>query len=205
MACDFFSWNLESLAWVLLFVGVLAISFWFSKFVLLVNAFIVWFFGFLGKGAKRVPAVFSPFLESLKIRKVSSKTIILTIALVLVFELTYNILFKGVGVSLVKGNPLVVVFLVPVIEEFVYRGLIFGVLLLIVDSLKNQLFKNIALGLALSLQTVIFALSHEALTLNVLLGGFLFGLLFLYSKKNLLPGILAHAIHNLIIIMTFCF
>jgi len=207
MVLNFLYWDFDSWLWILLFLVILIINIYFSKFVFFLNKFIVWFFGFFRKDAKKTPVIFYSLLESLKIRKVSSKTIVLTIALVLAFELAYYLLFQTGEVSPIKGNPLIIILLVPIIEEFVYRGLFFGLLLVLVNSLnlKDPLLKNTFLFLALLTQSIIFAMGHESATRSVLLGGFLFGLLFLYSKKNLLPGILAHTIHNLLMILIFCF
>ena len=102
----------------------------------------------------------------------------------------------------------------PVSEEVLIRGFIFGAFFLtifkLVEKLRKRPFNPTFLRgwivVALFLQTYIFASSHENPALFNwtirLSSGILYGLLYLLHKRNLLPPVVAHITHNLVITLT---
>jgi membrane protease YdiL (CAAX protease family) len=107
-------------------------------------------------------------------------------------------------------------FLNPISEEVVARGFIFGCFFLTTFTLVEILLKKqklinsfpafshkIWIIFTFSLQTYLFASWHENPALFNwivrLSSGFLYGLLYLAYKRNLLPPIVAHITHNLVI------
>jgi membrane protease YdiL (CAAX protease family) len=102
----------------------------------------------------------------------------------------------------------------PVSEEVLARGFIFGVFFLstvtLVEKLYkvkfNQILKYVWVAASLFLQATVFAVSHEnpalfnwAIRIS---SGLLYGILYLAYKRNLLPPIIAHITHNLLITLT---
>lgn len=100
----------------------------------------------------------------------------------------------------------------PVTEEILMRGFLFGAFFLNLGEFIGERMLNNRMAIYSSLyklyiiatlviQAYIFAYYHSNLTyLNFLIrfiSGLLYGFLYIYSKRNLLPPILAHAIHNL--------
>lgn len=168
---------------------------------------------------KRESAVNKMFIESLtsrffgglKIKKIPLKIVLLSVLIPLIFDLLYSILNPGASINPLKSSPIEAVILVPLIEEFVYRGLVLGIFLLVLELpvIKRKLnsdVRAIVVFVLVLIQAVIFAFSHESKTLAVLIFGVILGFLFIghksiKSENNILPGIIAHAIHNLTIVI----
>ena len=98
-------------------------------------------------------------------------------------------------------NPVI---LHPIAEEILVRGLFLGVLLILCEYAKDKTsdFTTYTLyAIVWVLQAYIFAICHINPTyLSFLIrfvSGLLYGFLYIFSKRNLLPPIIAHAIHNL--------
>ena len=111
---------------------------------------------------------------------------------------------------------IVISFLNPISEEVLTRGFMFGCFFLTTFTLVEEIlrkrrlissfpapFHKIWIVLMLLLQTYLFASWHENPALFNwvvrLSSGFLYGLLYLAYERNLLPPIVAHIAHNLVI------
>lgn len=102
----------------------------------------------------------------------------------------------------------------PIAEEVVVRAFILGAFFLTTITLVemlyrrkfNPIFKKFWMVCSLVLQVIIFATAHENPALfNWVIrisSGFLYGGFYLLSKRNLLPPIVAHITHNLVITLS---
>lgn len=135
----------------------------------------------------------------------------LDVFLVWVFQIPMKPYQEPLWFQLTVGS-----FLNPISEEVLTRGFIFGCFFLTTFTLVEMLLRKrkviksfskhyykIWVILMLLLQTYLFASWHENPALFNwivrLSSGFLYGLLYLAYKRNLLPPITAHMTHNLII------
>lgn len=96
--------------------------------------------------------------------------------------------------------------LAPLFEELVYRGILFGSLLVLI----KQIFKKNpepVIWVAFIVHTFIFMYMHDGLLFDLprLAAGLLFGLLYMKYRFNLLPGIIAHISYNLMVITMWFF
>lgn len=145
-------------------------------------------------------------------------TIIFPIILTLILDIPLMILLLKISTK--SQEPLwfqliVRSFLNPISEEVTIRGFILGcftTLFTLVEMLlkKKKLIRSfptyshkIWVVLMLIFQAFLFVISHENPTLFNwivrLSSGFLYGLLYLAFKRNLLPPTIAHIAHNLIV------
>jgi membrane protease YdiL (CAAX protease family) len=87
------------------------------------------------------------------------------------------------------------------VEEIVFRGFVFGALLKFFNVSENIV--SIKLILPVFLQAIFFVLMHFG-TINffgVFLSGLVFGIVFFFSGKNILPSAMLHLALNLSIFM----
>jgi membrane protease YdiL (CAAX protease family) len=89
----------------------------------------------------------------------------------------------------------------PIAEEIIFRGIFFGWFLTKSEEWhSNARYLIIVIGLLV--QAAVFMLGHfEIFNPKRLINGFIFGLLFLVFKRNLLPSLVAHGAFNLYVIM----
>ncbi len=105
--------------------------------------------------------------------------------------------------------------LAPINEEIVYRGFIFGVLIIPLlqlfnltakGKLKEWKFGRLSLALVLVgivLQGILFGLVHgKGNMFAIIISGIAGGALFYFNGKNLLPSIIFHAAWNTMIILS---
>lgn len=91
----------------------------------------------------------------------------------------------------------------PWLEEILFRGMIFGVSLHLIDKEQIKSKQRLYTGFALILQSAFFVLLHLqsgrlAAVMRFSTGVF-FGLLFIYGKRNVLPSTAAHLFYNYIV------
>ncbi len=139
----------------------------------------------------------------------SIKTILipalLSIALFSVFALTskQKIIAYDVPLAYLLISAVVIA---PIAEELLCRGILLGCFLYCSRWIKNKYARIsfIAVGFLLQLSIfVIFHLRTKPFEIVMLAAnGFLFSILFLAYRTNLLPSIIAHAVSNLAVILT---
>lgn len=159
--------------------------------------------------------VLEKFFDGLKIKKVSKKTIITTLAIAVLAEITYYLVFPNAQINPIKQNILTVTILAPIIEEFIFRGLLLGSFLMIPPIIAQRTKKSekeineLFIPTIVLMQAILFNFSHENLTLQTVIMGIIYGGLFIGNKKildtenNTAPGIIAHATHNLATMMIY--
>lgn len=155
---------------------------------------------------------FSEFIGWLKIRAVPKKAIFVSIAAIVLLDLVYYFAYGGT-VGQMEFSQISTVVFHPVIEEFVYRGIFLGTLLFAVNSLtakfkKLESAKYSLYAFAIVFQAIWFGFEHGALL--QFWQGALFALLFfghgrIGYRNNLLPPVIAHAVHNLWIALLNCY
>jgi len=204
MACALFAFDTDFFV-ALAFIVVITLIQLFHRQIL----------AFLSKSINKIvsvgPVVFGEFIFGFKLRPIPLKTVFYSIGLVLVIDLFYILAVPNVSFPPLQFTAFSTVFLHPAVEEFVFRGLVFGLLLMILNSFRKlhvSVLIQVPTFFILSFfQAVIFAQYHDSLI--ILVQGLLFGLLFIGHKRfgsqnNLLPPIIAHAVHNLfIVVMTW--
>ncbi len=98
----------------------------------------------------------------------------------------------------------------PIVEEFVFRGLFFGVLLFAINAAikpSNLAIRYFLVFLAVLIQALIFGLEYGAafqFYQALLLVGLFIGHKKMGGKYNLVPPIIAHATHNVILVISTC-
>ncbi|MFB6246055.1 MAG: lysostaphin resistance A-like protein [Candidatus Pacearchaeota archaeon] len=157
---------------------------------------------------------FKEFMWRFKIGRISWKNIGLSIAILFFLDFTIMTLTNTVWPpeeKLVSPGFILSSFIAPIGEEFLFRGLIFGVFLLLLVpkafkalNLSENLDKNkLYIAFALVLQSIFFTIIHKNPQLvNFLIrfaGGMIYGFLYVLNNYNLLPAIITHLAHNLFI------
>ena len=164
------------------------------------------------KFAKRFRGAFTEFAEGFKLKKVPAKTILLSIVSIIALDILYVTLYPSGQLNTPPFSIISTTILHPIVEEFIYRGLYFGVMVLVINTgaiilhLPAEIKKPLII-LPITIQAISFGIDHNA-TLQAF-QGILLALLFIghnkiKSKNNLLPPIIAHATHNIIITIMAC-
>jgi len=96
------------------------------------------------------------------------------------------------------------VFLAPLIEETIFRGIALGGLLALVNFASRKFrfstqVHYVYLFSALVLQAQFFAQGHPGIAFFPFVMGFVYGLFYIFSRRNLLPAIVAHTANNLVV------
>lgn len=90
-------------------------------------------------------------------------------------------------------------------EEIAFRGIIFGLALSLIDKVKVKEKRMRYIAIALLIQSSIFAVLH--LQFGILqmslrfLTGIIYGLIFIFSKRNILPSTAAHLVYNYVVFL----
>ena len=150
------------------------------------------------------------YLEGLKIKIGDwKKTIMLPAALAIGLDILVSWTYKMPMHA--SGEPLVFAmatsgFLNPIYEEFAYRGIGIGMIVVPIAETARDKTKKYAIYLAGMLMIAyVFTISHDNGTVFQFISRFslsmLFGLLYLFSGRNLLPPMIAHAASNLFMVL----
>lgn len=101
------------------------------------------------------------------------------------------------------------IFTNPLVEEFLFRGLIFGLVfwfIKILQESKCKISNSITpVIVAAALQSILFAYFHMSQGFNLfrflklMLDGFVYCGFYLYSNRNLLPSTVAHTLANILV------
>lgn len=157
---------------------------------------------------------FKEFLSRFNIDRVSWTNVGLSIAILFFLDFTIMTLTNTVWPpeeNLISPGFILSSFIAPIGEEFLFRGLIFGVFLLLLVpktfkalKISKGLDKNkLYIAFALVLQSLFFTIMHEnPHIVNFLirfLGGLIYGFLYVLNNYNLLPAIITHLAHNFFI------
>jgi len=87
----------------------------------------------------------------------------------------------------------------PFFEEYIWRGLVFGFFITL-SAGHAKVGKSVIILAGLIIQTVSFMYWHgHGFHLPLLVDGFIFGLLFIASKRNLVPCTVAHMTNNFLV------
>lgn len=158
---------------------------------------------------------FRSIISKFRIKRVSWTNVGLSIAILFFLDFAIMNFTRTVWPpeeNLVSPGFILSSFIAPIGEEILFRGLVFGVMFLVLIPLlikilkvsKKELDKNrFYLVAALVLQSLLFTVMHENPHLvNFLirfLGGLVYGFLYILNKYNLLPSMITHLAHNLFI------
>lgn len=157
---------------------------------------------------------FRELLSRFKIDKVSWMNVGLSIAILFFLDFTIMTLTNTVWPpeeNLISPGFILSSFIAPIGEEFLFRGLIFGVFLLLfvpkafkaLKFSKNLNRNKLYIAFALVLQSLFFTIMHEnphIINFSIrFLGGMIYGFLYVLNNYNLLPAIITHLAHNLFI------
>ncbi len=205
MGCLFLFFGFDFVLSFFFVLGIFLFAFFFDGIVGRAEAF------FLARSGGRRWRELQRFLGGLKLKTLSWRAVLVSVVFSFAFYCLYFLLVSPAPVS-PRGNSIVsTVFLHPVWEEFIFRGLIFGGVLLCLRLNQERLKEwfSLAFIVLLFFQAVFFGFLHGLLPFQVF-QGFALGLLFvghkrIGSKNNLWPPIIAHATHNAIVTLSVCF
>ncbi len=134
-------------------------------------------------------------------------TIILPMLISLFMVFSYILFFKRI-VAYNVYLPILFfsgVILGPIFEEVLLRGVFLGCFIRLSENLNANLSKIIFISLGFLLQLFLFVFGHMRFgggeILILIFSGFLFSLLFLIYKRNIIPSIIAHSTYNLFVIL----
>lgn len=167
---------------------------------------------FLKKLNKNPKNLLNSFLSRFKIGRVSWQNLVLSVLILFFLDFALmnltNTLWSPEE-SFLSPGFIVSSLISPIGEEFLFRGLFFGILFLwaiplLVSNTDKKLNKNkLYLASTLVLQSLFFAFVHDNPNLLSFairfVGGVIYGLLYILNNYNLLPSILIHMAHNLLI------
>ena len=109
----------------------------------------------------------------------------------------------GVGSHYTLFEKIKSIFISPIIEEIVYRGLVLGALFIFLPKLIEKetgkdfgKWKVLIIIFGLMFQALYFGYWHNHEFDIRALQGLIFGLFYVFSDRNLVPGIIAHVVNN---------
>ncbi|MBI2653497.1 CPBP family intramembrane metalloprotease [Candidatus Woesearchaeota archaeon] len=190
------------------------------QLVLVISGISVWIFGkylfenILLKKSRHSLNLFYSNIFNFKYNEYYSQLLLPIVISILIYYLLVFIYKEPLGISRVvrDWNIFWIIFLggfiQPIFEEIVYRSIIFGFFLTLVDiKFKKSKFYWTGIIILFFIQAYTFMYLHDYKLFDFprLLGGLYFGLLYLVNKRNIFPSIIAHISGNLTVILFWYF